>query len=53
VVRGRARPVAGTWGDGWTIYFLGWRKLLAGSATGDAVLAGRGGSRLVAGSAAR
>jgi lipoprotein-anchoring transpeptidase ErfK/SrfK len=25
-------PVAGTWGDGWTIYFLGWRKLLAGSA---------------------
>ena len=30
-------PVAGTWGDGWTIYFLGWRKLLAGSATGDAV----------------
>ena len=42
-------PVAGTWGDGWTIYFLGWRKLLAGSATGDAVLVGRGGSRLVAG----
>ncbi len=39
-------PVAGTWGDGWTIYFLGWRKLLAGSATGDTVLAGRSGSRL-------
>jgi lipoprotein-anchoring transpeptidase ErfK/SrfK len=30
-------PVAGTWGDGWTIYFLGWRRLLAGSATGQAV----------------
>jgi lipoprotein-anchoring transpeptidase ErfK/SrfK len=41
-------PVAGTWGDGWTIYFLGWRKLLAGSATGDAVLVSRGGSRLAA-----
>jgi lipoprotein-anchoring transpeptidase ErfK/SrfK len=41
-------PVAGTWGDGWTIYFLGWRKLLAGSATGDAVLVSRDGSRLAA-----
>ncbi len=41
-------PVAGTWGDGWTIYFLGWRKLLAGSATGQAVQAGPDGSRLVA-----
>jgi lipoprotein-anchoring transpeptidase ErfK/SrfK len=41
-------PVAGTWGDGWTIYFLGWRKLLAGSATGEAVQAGQDGSRLVA-----
>ena len=46
-------PVAGTWGDGWTIYFLGWRKLLAGSATGDAVLVSRGGSRLAAASAPR
>jgi len=26
-------PVAGTWGDGWTIWFLSWQKLLAGSAT--------------------
>jgi lipoprotein-anchoring transpeptidase ErfK/SrfK len=41
-------PVAGTWGDGWTIYFLGWRKLVAGSATGDAVQVSPGGSRLVA-----
>jgi lipoprotein-anchoring transpeptidase ErfK/SrfK len=40
-------PVSGTWGDGWTIYFLGWRKLLAGSATGDAVLVSRGGSTRV------
>jgi Bacterial Ig domain len=45
-------PVAGTWGDGWTIYFLGWRKLLAGSATGDAVLVSRGGSRLAAAASA-
>jgi lipoprotein-anchoring transpeptidase ErfK/SrfK len=45
-------PVAGTRGDGWTIYFLGWRKILAGSATGDAVLVGRDGSRLAAASAA-
>ena len=41
-------PVAGTWGDGWTIYFLGWHKLLAGSATGQAVQVSRDGSRLVA-----
>ena len=41
-------PVAGTWGDGWTIYFLGWHKLLAGSATGHAVQVSRDGSRLVA-----
>ncbi|MGD0927428.1 MAG: Ig-like domain-containing protein, partial [Streptosporangiaceae bacterium] len=41
-------PVAGTWGDGWTIYFLGWRKLLAGSATGDAVRVSPDGSRLAA-----
>jgi lipoprotein-anchoring transpeptidase ErfK/SrfK len=41
-------PVAGTWGDGWTIYFLGWHKLLAGSATGHAVQVSQDGSRLVA-----
>jgi lipoprotein-anchoring transpeptidase ErfK/SrfK len=41
-------PVAGTWGDGWTIYFLGWRKLLAGSATGEAVRVSAHGSRLAA-----
>ena len=38
-------PVAGTWGDGWTIYFLGWRRLLAGSATGDAVRVSPAGSQ--------
>jgi hypothetical protein len=45
-------PVPGIWGDGWTIYFLGWRELLAGSATGDAVLVSQGGSRLAAAAAA-
>ncbi|MFI5063210.1 MAG: Ig-like domain-containing protein [Streptosporangiales bacterium] len=40
-------PQPGTWGNGWTIYFLGWRKLLAGSATGEAVQAGSQGSRFV------
>lgn len=42
-------PVAGTWGDGWTIYFLGWRKLLAGSVTGEAVRVSAHGSRPAAG----
>ena len=40
-------PVAGTWGDGWTIWFLSWGKLLAGSATGDAVVADSLGSQFV------
>jgi lipoprotein-anchoring transpeptidase ErfK/SrfK len=40
-------PVAGTWGNGWTIWFLSWSKLLAGSATGDAVVADSLGSQLV------
>jgi hypothetical protein len=39
--------VAGTWGNGWTIWFLSWRKLLAGSATGDAVVADSVGSEFV------
>ena len=46
-------PVRGTWGNGWTIYFLGWRKLLGGSATGKAVLADSTGSRLVPGTGRR
>ena len=40
-------PLAGTWGDGWTIWFLSWPKLLAGSATGDAVVADATGSAFV------
>ena len=40
-------PVRGTWNNGWTIYFLSWHKLLAGSATGEAVLASATGSQFV------
>jgi lipoprotein-anchoring transpeptidase ErfK/SrfK len=39
-------PLRGTWGDGWTIWFLSWRKLLAGSATHMMVVAGASGSQL-------
>jgi lipoprotein-anchoring transpeptidase ErfK/SrfK len=31
-------PAPPIWSDGWTIWFLSWRKLLAGSGTGQAVL---------------
>ncbi len=41
-------PLKGTWGDGWTIWFLPWRKLIAGSATGEAAVASARGSRFVA-----
>jgi lipoprotein-anchoring transpeptidase ErfK/SrfK len=37
-------PVRGTMGDGWTVWFLPWRKLLKGSALKLAVVAGPGGS---------
>jgi lipoprotein-anchoring transpeptidase ErfK/SrfK len=40
-------PVAGTWDDGWTEWFLTWRQLLRGSATHEAVQAGPSGSSLV------
>ena len=40
-------PLQGTWGDGWTIWFLSWPTLLAGSATGDAVVADAAGSEFV------
>ncbi len=40
-------PVAGTWDDGWTEWFLTWRQLLRGSATHLAVQAGPSGSRFV------
>jgi lipoprotein-anchoring transpeptidase ErfK/SrfK len=39
-------PLNGTWGDGWTIWFLSWRKLVAGSATHKMVVAGPRGSQL-------
>jgi lipoprotein-anchoring transpeptidase ErfK/SrfK len=37
-------PKAGTWDDGWTVWFLSWKRLLAGSALHEAVVAGPGGS---------
>jgi lipoprotein-anchoring transpeptidase ErfK/SrfK len=45
-------PAAGTWGDGWTVWFWTWRQLLRGSALGKAVLAGSQGSRFVSPSTA-
>jgi L,D-transpeptidase catalytic domain len=40
-------PASPIWGDGWTIWFLSWRKLLAGSATGQGVLVDSGGSQFL------
>jgi len=40
-------PRAGTWGNGWTVWFLTWRQLLAGSALHRAVWAGPSGSASV------
>ena len=40
-------PVAGKWGDGWTVWFWTWRQLVRGSALGKAVVAGPDGSRFV------
>jgi lipoprotein-anchoring transpeptidase ErfK/SrfK len=37
-------PVGGTWNDGWTIWFLSWQKLVAGSALKQAVVTGADGS---------
>ena len=44
-VLGSPRP--GTPGNGWTQWFISWSQWLHGSATGDAVVAGPGGSSLV------
>jgi lipoprotein-anchoring transpeptidase ErfK/SrfK len=41
-------PRAGTWGNGWTVWFLTWRQLLAGSALHKAMRAGPSGSSFVA-----
>jgi lipoprotein-anchoring transpeptidase ErfK/SrfK len=40
-------PRAGTWGNGWTEWFLGWNQMLRGSALHDAVQAGPTGSTFV------
>jgi len=40
-------PRAGAWDNGWTMWFLSWPQYLKGSATGDAVEAGPGGSTFV------
>jgi lipoprotein-anchoring transpeptidase ErfK/SrfK len=40
-------PRAGTWDNGWTMWFLPWSRYLQGSALGQAVEAGPGGSTFV------
>jgi lipoprotein-anchoring transpeptidase ErfK/SrfK len=40
-------PAAGTPGNGWTEWFLSWQQWLAGSGTGDVVVAGPTGSSFV------
>jgi lipoprotein-anchoring transpeptidase ErfK/SrfK len=40
-------PKAGTWDDGWTVWFLSWKQLLKGSALHRAVLAGPRGNSFV------
>jgi hypothetical protein len=40
-------PLAGTWDNGWTVWFLSWKHLLAGSAVGKAVQVGPTGSSFV------
>ena len=44
-ITGSPRP--GTWGDGWTVWFLSWSELLDGSALHEAVQAGPMGSSFV------
>ena len=41
-------PVGGRWGNGWTVWFLGWHDLVEGSALHQAVRAGPDGSSFVA-----
>ncbi len=40
-------PRAGTWDNGWTMWFASWKQWLRGSAVHEAVLAGPHGSRFV------
>ena len=44
-IKGSPRP--GTWDNGWTVWFLTWSQLVKGSATGQAVSSGPGGSQFV------
>ncbi len=46
-------PRGGRWGNGWTVWFLGWHDLVDGSATHQAVRAGPNGSSFVAPSTLR
>jgi lipoprotein-anchoring transpeptidase ErfK/SrfK len=48
-ISGSPRP--GTWGNGWTVWFLSWKKLVRGSALGMAVQAGPDGSTFISPSA--
>jgi lipoprotein-anchoring transpeptidase ErfK/SrfK len=45
-------PKAGTWDNGWTMWFLPWSKYVQGSALGEVVEAGPSGSTFVSPSAA-
>jgi lipoprotein-anchoring transpeptidase ErfK/SrfK len=40
-------PRAGVWDNGWTVWFLSWKKLVRGSALGMAVQAGPDGSKFI------
>src|SRR5206468_2581060 len=40
-------PRAGSWGNGWTVWFLSFKDLVHGSATGMAVRVGKHGSTFV------
>jgi lipoprotein-anchoring transpeptidase ErfK/SrfK len=46
-------PRAGTWDNGWTVWFLSWQKLVRGSALREAVVAGPKGSAFVAAASLR
>lgn len=46
-------PRAGTWGNGWTVWFLSWQELLRGSALHEAVRVGPRGSSFVGRSSLR
>ncbi|WP_300604651.1 Ig-like domain-containing protein [Trebonia sp.] len=43
----KGSPLAGTWDNGWTMWFLSWSQYLKGSALHEAVEAGPGGSTFV------